>query len=213
MQNSDYVQFFETTVFAGPDRTAFSFMTFPVDDLSDSLRDKFNEKNSDFWKPGNVLSLFDGLDIRGIIWSDQSPGHEFIKDIRILPYMIAALGSDMDSDDMLGYVNDAKDGNLYSPNNNEQLLNTSKELVNWPIIPTKKSPLFEKSLTEILKSESGVSIGAAVGFLVGWEFPPILFITVPIGIFICSSAIGIAKANEKGLYDKICEWYNCKKTK
>jgi hypothetical protein len=42
-------------------------------------------------------------------------------------------------------------------------------------------------------------IGAYTGFLAAHDTPPLLLITVPFGILICASAMGLGQALEHGL--------------
>jgi hypothetical protein len=205
MKKGDFVQFFETTVFAGDDRTAFRFMSFPVEELSESTKSLFHESSAQIWHP-DTYPLLDESVPGGLIWSDRDPGHEIKGQMWLLPYIVAALGGYSSGDDALNYIESVKfKGMREAPNGDTALLNVASELVDWPVIPTKQSPLLENSLKDIILKGSGVSIGATVGFLVGWG-SPLLFVTVPAGMFICGSAAGLAKACEKGLYKKALAW-------
>lgn len=205
MKNGNFSQFFETTVFAGTARTAFRFMTFPVEELSESTKVLFHESNAQIWHP-NTYPLLDESIPRGLLWSDQDPGHEISGQIWLLPYMLAALAAYTNGEDALNYIDNVKfKGLRKAPHDNQALLDVASQLVDLPVIPSRHSPLLETSLKDIILQGSGVSIGATVGFLVGWG-TPLLFITVPAGMFICGSAAALAKALEKGLYKKALAW-------
>jgi hypothetical protein len=78
------------------------------------------------------------------------------------------------------------------------------------VIPVEQSLLSQESLAKIVRL-SGVSIGAYVGFVSFGSSPPLLMISVPIGMIICGAAHAVGQALEEGLRDRILSWLKGKK--
>lgn len=70
-------------------------------------------------------------------------------------------------------------------------------------IVVEHSDPFLSTLFSIFKSESGPAIGACVGFFAGIGYPPLLLITVPFGILLCSTAVAIGLGIQQGLPEKV----------
>ncbi|HUB44290.1 MAG TPA: hypothetical protein VMB73_04840 [Acetobacteraceae bacterium] len=73
-------------------------------------------------------------------------------------------------------------------------------------IVIERSPPQFVSFLEIVKLGSGASIGALTGYLAGEADPPLLLITVPFGIVICATAMGLGVALEQGLKKRVFDW-------
>ena len=71
-----------------------------------------------------------------------------------------------------------------------------------PVIPFEASPLEAASLAGMLTSASGMSAGAAAGFLAAGP-TPLALVTVPAGMIIGGAAAGVARALEEGLRSRI----------
>jgi hypothetical protein len=68
----------------------------------------------------------------------------------------------------------------------------------------ENSPPEAITLRSLIARAPGVAIGTLVGAAAARQYSPMLmFLTVPAGILVCSSAIGISKALEKGLNQRI----------
>jgi hypothetical protein len=70
-------------------------------------------------------------------------------------------------------------------------------------IVVEQSPPMALPLSKLLSKAPGVAIGTFIGYQIGAEHPAIMLISVPGGILAVSSAIGIAKALERGLHNKV----------
>jgi hypothetical protein len=84
-----------------------------------------------------------------------------------------------------------------------------EDLFYTPNIVTEQSPPQLTDLVSLMKSGSGAVIGAFTGYTAADHFssaPLILLLTVPTGILICASAMGLASGIEQGLKQKIYEW-------
>lgn len=69
-----------------------------------------------------------------------------------------------------------------------------------PIVPFEQSPLEAKSLAEVLAT-AGPGVGAVVGYLATDR--PLILIVAPAGIIIVGAALGIARALEEGLRQRL----------
>jgi hypothetical protein len=67
----------------------------------------------------------------------------------------------------------------------------------------EQSPPITLPLSKLLSKAPGVAIGTFIGYQIGAESPAIMLLSVPGGILAVSSAIGIAKALERGLHNKV----------
>jgi len=67
----------------------------------------------------------------------------------------------------------------------------------------EQSPPNALPLSKLLSKAPGVAIGTFIGYQIGAESPALMLISVPGGILAVSSAIGIAKALERGLHNKV----------
>lgn len=66
-------------------------------------------------------------------------------------------------------------------------------------IVIENSPPEAVTFRSLLMKAPGVAIGTLVGMKAAADAPMLMLLTVPTGIVVCSSAIGISKALEKGL--------------
>ena len=67
----------------------------------------------------------------------------------------------------------------------------------------EQSPPITLPLSKLLSKAPGVAIGTFIGYQIGAESPALMLLSVPGGILAVSSAIGIAKALERGLQNKV----------
>lgn len=70
-------------------------------------------------------------------------------------------------------------------------------------VVVEQSPPIALPLSKLLSKAPGVAIGTFIGYQIGAESPALMLISVPGGILAVSSAIGIAKALERGLHNKV----------
>jgi hypothetical protein len=78
-----------------------------------------------------------------------------------------------------------------------------EQVMNDAII-IENSPPEAVPLRSLIARAPGVAIGTFIGIAAARNYSPLLmFLTVPGGILVCSSAIGISKALEKGLNQRI----------
>lgn len=66
-------------------------------------------------------------------------------------------------------------------------------------IVVENSPPEAVTFRSLLNKAPGVAIGTLVGMKAAADMPMLMLLTVPTGIVVCSSAIGVSKALEKGL--------------
>jgi hypothetical protein len=205
-----FSQLFETTIVAGGDSRAFRFAFVPQDQMSPEMGQLFEPGGADSWRSGDAYGL-GGFEISdGLHFPDGDPEHSIQVHMALLPYMFAAMACYPIGDEALNYFRKVKfEGHKEPPNGDHDFLEVANKLVHAPVIPITQSPLNLSSLTEILKSGSGVGIGATVGFFVGWG-TPYLLVTVPAGMLICGAAAGISKALDKGLERRFLAWLGVK---
>lgn len=85
-----------------------------------------------------------------------------------------------------------------------ELFSFAEQVAFTRLIPFEESPFDAHALASIVATGSGTAIGAIVGYLaVGTMIPPLLFVTVPLGMIICGAAAGVAKSLEEGLRSRI----------
>jgi hypothetical protein len=70
-------------------------------------------------------------------------------------------------------------------------------------IVIEQSPPDWALLKDLIKKSPGVAIGTYIGMQAAGQYPQLMYITVPAGIMVVSSAIGISKALAKGLNKKV----------
>jgi hypothetical protein len=70
-------------------------------------------------------------------------------------------------------------------------------------IVVEESPPVWESFKSLVSKSPGIGIGTYVGMELAGSNPQLMIITVPMGIVVVSSAIGISKALEKGLNQKV----------
>lgn len=83
----------------------------------------------------------------------------------------------------------------------DEYVNFAKELLSSSRIPIEESPLSGISLGELFSSASKASptsLGAMIGWIIAGHHTPLLLLSVPAGIILVRSAVGIAKGLEKG---------------
>lgn len=66
-------------------------------------------------------------------------------------------------------------------------------------IVVENSPPEAVTFRSLLAKAPGVAIGTLVGMKAAGDMPTLMLLTVLTGIVVCSSAIGVSKALEKGL--------------
>ena len=71
-------------------------------------------------------------------------------------------------------------------------------------IVIENSPPDAVTFRSLLTKAPGVAIGTMVGMKAAGDTSLLILLTVPTGIVVCSSAIGVSKALEKGL-NKVVE--------
>jgi hypothetical protein len=80
----------------------------------------------------------------------------------------------------------------------------SKYLLETPVIPFRNSPIIGESLARLVaKSAPGTGSGMLVGALAGSSHPALMLLTVPGGMIVGGTALGVATALEKGLHERI----------
>jgi len=70
-------------------------------------------------------------------------------------------------------------------------------------IITERSPPVAEIFGEVVKKASSVTLGAYLGWKTSSDNPVLLWLTVPAGIIVVGSAVGIARGFEKGLNKSI----------
>jgi hypothetical protein len=70
-------------------------------------------------------------------------------------------------------------------------------------IVMERSPPYWEMLKSLISKSPGIGIGTFVGFELSGSIPELMIITVPVGILVVSSAIGVSKALERGLNKKV----------
>jgi hypothetical protein len=70
-------------------------------------------------------------------------------------------------------------------------------------IVVEESPPSLVDFVSIVTHGSGAAIGAYTGYAAGQSSPLLLLVTVPFGILICASAMGLAQALERGLRERL----------
>jgi hypothetical protein len=85
----------------------------------------------------------------------------------------------------------------------EQLQPFAEYLTSVRLIPFESSPLGLESALDILKTGSGMAMGAYAGLLAAAGSPPLFFILVPLGIILGGAAQGVAEALHRGIRSKI----------
>ncbi len=86
---------------------------------------------------------------------------------------------------------DAYFGATYNPGIVQSVMNGD--------IVIENSPPEAVTFRSLLAKAPGVAIGTFVGMEAAGDMPTLMLLTVPTGIVVCSSAIGVSKAMEKGL--------------
>lgn len=86
---------------------------------------------------------------------------------------------------------DAYFGSTYNPGIVQSVMDGS--------IVIENSPPEAVTFRTLLTKAPGVAIGTLVGMKAAGDAPMLMLLTVPTGIVVCSSAIGVSKALEKGL--------------
>jgi hypothetical protein len=94
----------------------------------------------------------------------------------------------------------------------EEDLNSTwaKELFKTEAVITAKSPPIQASFVSLVRA-GGAAIGAYVGLCAGQATPPLLLVTVPAGILICSAAMALGQAIEQGLGPRLIDLFGDKK--
>jgi hypothetical protein len=67
----------------------------------------------------------------------------------------------------------------------------------------EQSPPEAIPFASLLRKASSVTIGTMMGAAVALDNPPLMFITIPAGIIVVGSAMGVSKGLERGLAKKI----------
>ena len=67
----------------------------------------------------------------------------------------------------------------------------------------EQSPPVAIPFASLLRKASSVTIGTMMGAAVAIDNPPLMFITIPAGIIVVGSAMGVSKGLERGLAKKI----------
>lgn len=67
----------------------------------------------------------------------------------------------------------------------------------------EQSPPEAIPFASLLRKASSVTIGTMMGAAVAIDNPPLMFITIPAGIIVVGSAMGVSKGLERGLAKKI----------
>jgi hypothetical protein len=70
-------------------------------------------------------------------------------------------------------------------------------------IVVERNPAELEAFKTLLSKSPGIGVGTFVGYHPAGPNPELMIFTVPLGIIIVSSAIGIGKAFEKGLNKKV----------
>jgi hypothetical protein len=86
---------------------------------------------------------------------------------------------------------DAHFGSTFNPQIVQSVMNGA--------IVIENSPPEAVTFRSLLMKAPGVAIGTLVGMKAAADAPMLMLLTVPTGIIVCSSAIGVSKALEKGL--------------
>jgi hypothetical protein len=87
----------------------------------------------------------------------------------------------------------------------EQDLQAVRQILHEPIIVVESSPPHLADFASLVRTSSGAAVGAYVGYAAGQNAPLLLLLTVPFGILICASAMGVGRALEQGLRAKVHE--------
>jgi hypothetical protein len=75
-------------------------------------------------------------------------------------------------------------------------------IMNANVVIEESPPTWEQ-LKALVSKSPGIGIGTFVGFQWAGAHPELMIITVPVGIIVVSSAIGISEALKKGLNKKV----------
>ncbi len=185
----EFPQTYETTIVNPGTELAPHFFIIPKRSWEDEA--KFSNVNLD-----NILATMKELGLKP---------HCTISAVRIAHGLTAVLTIDGVHDDRIDNLNQlvVENAGVYS---------FAVKVANRPLIPFERSPLTSEALADILKN-SGMTVGAALGFYAGVGDPLLLFILVPAGIIICGAAKGIADALQEGLRDKILKSLKSKRKK
>jgi hypothetical protein len=87
----------------------------------------------------------------------------------------------------------------------------ARYVLEQPVV-IERSPPDALPFSGLLKKASGAFIGTYVGIKIGENTPLLLLLTVPGGIMIVSSAIGVSKALEKGFNKIVSRAFKVKKS-
>jgi hypothetical protein len=81
------------------------------------------------------------------------------------------------------------------------------ELSNIVIEQSPPSHTTLKDIVEAARAKSPLVLGAYLGYIAGEPHSLMLFITVPLGMMVVSSAAGISKALDQGLNDVVKRFF------
>ena len=82
----------------------------------------------------------------------------------------------------------------------------NRELINDLLaesIVIERSPPEAMPLRAMLSKASAASIGTFLGVAKAWSNPLLMFVTIPAGILVIGSTLGLAKALEEGLHERL----------
>jgi len=185
----NYTQLFETTIYSKLSDHALTFVSIPLRSFDEYYQKEFIAETATWLKDG--FPPFDIGFADGILFNELDYEHSAERWIELIQYMYAAMLEYPNGKEAVDVIWKVKDelkekGELTNPTKyfKPEILAFSKEIVANNAIPFEQSPWALTEITDLIRNNTGVGIGATMGFYVGQTMPPLLFITVPAGMII-----------------------------
>jgi hypothetical protein len=138
----------------------------------------------------SLRTLLRSLNVDYARGSDPTPSSQTIDVMELAQYIIEA-----------GYNPD-----LYQNERFSRQFQPSPSIINLveaSSIVIANSPPAAIDFATLAKNASAVTMGAFIGYQVGANNPPLLFLTVPAGMIICGASWAVSQALERGLKELI----------